>query len=1135
MRRLSITIVVVGALARVAHPTETSVPFIHADAVHAQGVWGDGVTVAVVDTGVDRLPLGGRVVGGVTIRNGVPRNDGGPVSSNYHGTQVALVIAAVAPGAKIFSVRVSDRPSGVGLLGNEEAGLRYVTDLHLADRTLRVINYSRGSTGSLDCPCESEPFGALFVDALDGGIVSFVCAGNGEGTVDRCSGPWPPACLPCVVPVAASYDDRYGPTWDPLFQCGDLVSRPYWVTCFSQLGPNCCNVIAAPGWDITVAPGLWEHLNGTSFATPHCAGVAALMFSKNGCGSLNAYDVRQIIYNTATEYDWAEPDCPADPRPRHLNALAAVNAVPGPVVSLYGDLDCDGLVSGYDFPWFEGCMTGPAAQYPDISCVRADFPESRTDGDGHVDLRDLYHFQLSMGPMGSGACCHTDGTCSITTVYDCLAETGAVYNGHDSTCPQTGCIVPRYINTADPGDFYFPAGTALLPPGNVEGHRLADDITLADDPNHPHGLGGFLTGYGVRLCGGDPNSAGTFDATVQFYSGCPGDGGTPILGTDHTFYDNPDNALLDLWADLPAPVYIPHRVWMVIDFSTADAGWVLGEQPELGDSGWRVGGVYASDPNDPTTATWICWLGFAEHYPAFWAVLECALCQGADCTADRYSNWGDPWGNSYIFHPVTVVADDIHLVPSGPPNLIHYDVLVGSLPDGDPYDVTASLHTGCPPDPNNKIAGTEHSWSNLPSGQLHTLNADFPSVWVPNDLWMQLRFSDPNTLSDPNTIAGWIWAWGAEIGRTYDYHADGDPNDPNNWSCNQYFCDISGFWANLTFGTARDAPPAPVTSVQSAVPPISPAALSPRTPVADARPLSEEPGLHLASADPTHVPFNTTRAPARAPARASRSGTVTLYLTSSVAGRTISPYTRMDWAISAEVSPAGNSGLALLSTDLVPDANNPPLFDLPEPIYAGPGMGPFRRPGGITNPDPNDGWGFGGTPVGTPGAMNLVQIGGCQNTFGIPGVDAGLQTTVTPGIGQSGPTMIVSSESFWPPQSPGTYTFRLENAFATLLDSVSPPPTPPAYWPVSPAAVDLTNGSFSFTVRLPATCQGDMNCDGSVTFADIDLFVQALAGESAWNQNQPGCPWLNADCNGDENVTFADIDPFVALIGTTCS
>ncbi len=66
----------------------------------------------------------------------------------------------------------------------------------------------------------------------------------------------------------------------------------------------------------------------------------------------------------------------------------------------------------------------------------------------------------------------------------------------------------------------------------------------------------------------------------------------------------------------------------------------------------------------------------------------------------------------------------------------------------------------------------------------------------------------------------------------------------------------------------------------------------------------------------------------------------------------------------------------------------------------------------------------------------------------------------------------------------------------------------------------------------PALCPGDMNCSGAVTFADIDLFVQALGGQSAWTHAP--CPWLNGDCNGDHNVTFADIDPFVALIGTTC-
>jgi hypothetical protein len=66
----------------------------------------------------------------------------------------------------------------------------------------------------------------------------------------------------------------------------------------------------------------------------------------------------------------------------------------------------------------------------------------------------------------------------------------------------------------------------------------------------------------------------------------------------------------------------------------------------------------------------------------------------------------------------------------------------------------------------------------------------------------------------------------------------------------------------------------------------------------------------------------------------------------------------------------------------------------------------------------------------------------------------------------------------------------------------------------------------------PVLCPGDTNCDGEVTFADIDPFVEALAGSSSWPYDP--CPWLNADCNGDGDVTFADIDPFVALIGTQC-
>ncbi len=60
---------------------------------------------------------------------------------------------------------------------------------------------------------------------------------------------------------------------------------------------------------------------------------------------------------------------------------------------------------------------------------------------------------------------------------------------------------------------------------------------------------------------------------------------------------------------------------------------------------------------------------------------------------------------------------------------------------------------------------------------------------------------------------------------------------------------------------------------------------------------------------------------------------------------------------------------------------------------------------------------------------------------------------------------------------------------------------------------------------------GDLNCDGAVTFGDIDGFVLALSGPDAYAERYPDCDWLAGDCNGDGEVTFADIDAFVALLG----
>lgn len=59
---------------------------------------------------------------------------------------------------------------------------------------------------------------------------------------------------------------------------------------------------------------------------------------------------------------------------------------------------------------------------------------------------------------------------------------------------------------------------------------------------------------------------------------------------------------------------------------------------------------------------------------------------------------------------------------------------------------------------------------------------------------------------------------------------------------------------------------------------------------------------------------------------------------------------------------------------------------------------------------------------------------------------------------------------------------------------------------------------------------GDLNCDSALTYADINPFVLALAGQSGYETQYPTCNWLNADTSGDGAVSYADINPFVQLL-----
>lgn len=253
-------------------------------------------------------------------------------------------------------------------------------------------------------------------------------------------------------------------------------------------------------------------------------------------------------------------------------------------------------------------------------------------------------------------------------------------------------------------------------------------------------------------------------------------------------------------------------------------------------------------------------------------------------------------------------------------------------------------------------------------------------------------------------------------------------------------------------------------------------------------------------------------------------GTVTFDLLSSSAGATVPPGHVVDWTITATVSTGDNVGLALVSVDLVQDAGNPKLFDIPQAVGVPVGMEGFDRPAGITNPGP-EGSCNGGTQVGPEGAKNLLQIGGAQNTFGAPSDGLGQDVDVEAGIGRVPGGQEVASDSFPAPATPGVYTFWIQPPAANNLEAVYPAPQ---WSPMSPATTVMDSPSISFTV-----CRaGDINGDYVLTLdPDVPLFVDILLGAHPGN-DYAQCA---ADVNGDGSVNGKDTQSFVdAMLEQGC-
>jgi subtilisin len=215
------------------------------------------VDVVVIDTGIDSSHPDLNVVDGVNFAKGKGWSDG-----NGHGTHVAGTIAAknndigvvgVAPDARLYAVKVLDN-RGSGFMSDVIAGVNWVAAN--AD-TIEVANMSLGGS-------ESIALNTAVENAVNAGVVFVVAAGN-EST-DACSKS--PASAPNAITVSA-LDDR------------DSISNNDPFAYFSNYG-SCVDVIA-PGVLIlsTWKDGGYNTISGTSMATPHVAGAAALYLASH--------------------------------------------------------------------------------------------------------------------------------------------------------------------------------------------------------------------------------------------------------------------------------------------------------------------------------------------------------------------------------------------------------------------------------------------------------------------------------------------------------------------------------------------------------------------------------------------------------------------------------------------------------------------------------------------------------------------------------------------------------------------------------------------------------------------------------------------------------------------------------------
>ncbi|WP_392533934.1 S8 family serine peptidase [Nostoc sp. C117] len=458
------------------------------------GIDGSGMTVAVIDTGLDHTHslLDDNYITGKDFVYG----DDEPEDGEGHGTHVAGIIGAedpnigVAPDVKLIGLKVFDDNGGSATNTDIEAALQWVIDNK--DRyNIVAVNMSLGS-GFYTSP--SEASGDITIDQVkrleELGVVVVSAAGNSykDHEYQNFGGP----AIFSTLSVGAVWQD--GVNDDVAWASGsiDYTTGADRITSFSQrlVAPN---TIFAPGALITsTAPGGgFQQMAGTSQASPVVAGAVALMqeaATKFGGRLLSPSEIVDIIRSTAdTIFDGDNEDDNVDNTqtsyPR-LNIYKAVQEIQRRFGQTAPSGDPNGSIQG---AYIGPILDGTTAINPILGSIGID---GGTTNVGNKDV-DIFKFEV-----------RSRGTITIKL-------------GSNSSSPADFDTLLRLFNTSgqelafnnDSGSSKFSTITATLDPG-VYYVGVSGNNNRNYNPNvAASGVAGQTGNYSLQfqLSNSDPN------------------------------------------------------------------------------------------------------------------------------------------------------------------------------------------------------------------------------------------------------------------------------------------------------------------------------------------------------------------------------------------------------------------------------------------------------------------------------------------------------------------------------------------------------------------------------------------------------------------------------------------------------